>query len=148
MIIFIQRQSFVFPRSQSNPGGGIIKASDAPSSGSVVPSSARGSSRKFEKSPSSSTFNHHLHRSHPKWFQARPWYMPIPTTLFNKSKIWISLKLGLYDVPPGPNLRSEGYRLEEMGPVRFEQHGQDEVMRKAEEMYGCPITGPFSRRGY
>ncbi|KIK56553.1 hypothetical protein GYMLUDRAFT_76081 [Collybiopsis luxurians FD-317 M1] len=122
------------PRSQSNPGGAILVPLDK-ASYSASTSSAT------SKGPTKSN----LHRMHPKWFQARPWYMPEPTSIFGKFKNQMGLKFGLYDQLPGEGLRSEGYRLEEMGPVRFEKLGNEEAIRNAEKMYGCPITGPFSR---
>ncbi|KAJ3808301.1 hypothetical protein F5876DRAFT_67379 [Lentinula aff. lateritia] len=87
-----------------------------------------------------------LHRMHPKWFQAMPWYMPEPHTFLGTFRNWVAVKMGLYDAPAGPMLKSEGYRLEEMGPAKYEKCGNEEVIRMAEEFYGCPISGPFSRR--
>ncbi|KIK56554.1 hypothetical protein GYMLUDRAFT_263633 [Collybiopsis luxurians FD-317 M1] len=150
---FIQRY-LCLPRSQSNPGGVILvpldKASasastSTPSTPRTGPAPASTSAPNAKLDGSTRLQPGHLHRMHPNWFQARPWYMPEPTGILGKLKNQASLTFGLYDALPSARLRSEGYRLEEMGPVRYEKHGHEEVMRKAEEMYGCPITGPFSR---
>ncbi|KAH7876367.1 uncharacterized protein C8R40DRAFT_1099507 [Lentinula edodes] len=116
------------PRSDSDPGAVFdISLSKATATTVSAPSSK-------------------LHRMHPKWFQAMPWYMPEPHTLFGTFRNWVAVKMGLYDAPAGPMLKSEGYRLEEMGPAKYEKCGNEEVIRMAEEFYGCPISGPFSRR--
>jgi len=120
------------PRSQSNPGGAII----IPLAKATTGISTRAKDGKPDP----------LHRMRPKWFQAKPWYMPEPESFLGKIKNRVNVALGLYDALPGSNLGSAGYRLEEMGPPRYEKSGHEEVLRMAEELYGCPITGPFSRR--
>ncbi|KAJ3771952.1 hypothetical protein FB446DRAFT_738320 [Lentinula raphanica] len=121
-IAFVQR-FLCLPRSDSNHG--------APIDFSIAKNTG----------PSS-----RMHRMHPNWFQAKPWYMPQPRTFSAKLKNWVAVKLGLYDAFPEPKFKSEGYRLEEMGPAKFEKSGNEEVIRMAEQFYGCPISGPFSRK--
>ncbi|KAJ3868962.1 hypothetical protein EV359DRAFT_31171 [Lentinula novae-zelandiae] len=116
------------PRSDSDPGAVFdISISKATADAVSFPSSK-------------------LHRMHPKWFRAMPWYMPEPHTFFEAFRNWVAVKMGLYDALAGPMLKNEGYRLEEMGPVKFEKCGNEEVIRMAEEFYSCPISGPFSRK--
>lgn len=79
-------------------------------------------------------------RLHPTRWQAKPWYKPQSSSLFD----WFTVTVGLYDDMPGPAYKSEGYRLEEMGPLHLEKSGHEEVMQMAAEILGCPITGPWS----
>ncbi|KAF5384037.1 hypothetical protein D9757_006960 [Collybiopsis confluens] len=130
------QKNLCLPRSQTNPGGAIDIPLDKATAGCPVNNS---------DCAKESTQRPAFHRMHPKRYQANPWYMPEPTSIGGQIKNWASIRLGLYNSPPGPNLRSEGYRLEEMGPLRYEQHGHEEVLRMAEEMYGSPISSPFSR---
>ncbi|KAF8664838.1 hypothetical protein AX16_000679 [Volvariella volvacea WC 439] len=82
-------------------------------------------------------------RLHPAWNQVRPWYRAESTGL---GYYWdrFLVALGKHSEMPGPHLRSEGYRIEEMGPVRFEKTAHEEIMRNAAELQGYPITGPWS----
>ncbi|PPR04673.1 hypothetical protein CVT24_011890 [Panaeolus cyanescens] len=75
----------------------------------------------------------------PNKFAARPWYRPEHSGVF---KIWdrMLVKIGWHQELPGPHLRSSGYRLEEMGPLQFENSGREEIMRMAAELQGCPIA--------
>lgn len=87
-----------------------------------------------------------LPRMHPTWFAARPWYKPEPKGIWKLvEKISVSVGFIKPNAVPGPELRSQGFRLEEIGPLRFEQHGHEEVMRLAEGIHGCPISGPWAR---
>jgi len=77
--------------------------------------------------------------------EAGPWYYREPTGLL---RICEAISLFLKRQPasqlPGKRWKSQGYRLEELGPVRYEKHGHEEVMKIAEEIHGRPITGPWS----
>lgn len=85
-------------------------------------------------------------RLHPNKWQTRPWYKPEATGLrYYKDKFLVFI--GWHTEMPGPHLKSTGYRLEEMGPMRFELAGHEEVMAKAAELQGCPVTGPWSVGG-
>ncbi|KAJ7578033.1 hypothetical protein C8J56DRAFT_1060717 [Mycena floridula] len=75
-------------------------------------------------------------RMSPTRWQAIPWYKPASTTSFGSFLDWLLVRVGRYDAIPGPQYRSAGYKLEEMGPLRYEKSGQAEVLRAAEEMYG------------
>ncbi|KAF5373142.1 hypothetical protein D9758_001537 [Tetrapyrgos nigripes] len=91
----------------------------------------------------------HLHpyRMHPREFTQKPWYMPEPTNIWEHFKVKIALWTGLYEERPSENLRSSGYRLEEMGPLKYEQAGHEEVLRMAEKLQRRPITGVWARGG-
>ncbi|KDR72939.1 hypothetical protein GALMADRAFT_73434 [Galerina marginata CBS 339.88] len=86
-------------------------------------------------------------RLYPNKWAARPWYRPEPTSTFGYYKEKLLVKVGWYTEMPGPHLRSSGYRIEEMGPLKFENAGHEDVMREAARMLGCPITGPWSLEG-
>ncbi|KAJ4474340.1 hypothetical protein J3R30DRAFT_3337786 [Lentinula aciculospora] len=87
-----------------------------------------------------------LYRMHPNRFQSKPWYMPEPQTFFGKIRARVNVAIGLYDELPGPQFKSDGYRLEEMGPQRYENDGHEEVLDRAGELLAGPVVGPFSRR--
>ncbi|KAF8804023.1 hypothetical protein BYT27DRAFT_7340340 [Phlegmacium glaucopus] len=85
-------------------------------------------------------------RLYPMKWQARPWYKPESTGLgYYRDKFLVFI--GWHTEMPGPHLRSAGYRLEEMGPLRFEDDGHEEVMQQAAKLHGCPVTGPWSLAG-
>ncbi|KAL5485397.1 hypothetical protein ACEPAI_8039 [Sanghuangporus weigelae] len=87
-----------------------------------------------------------LPRFHPAIFDKVPWYKPEPKGI---GRIWqiILLKIGYLDEEdiPSSKYKSEGYRLEECGPITLEQVGHAEVMKMAAEIQGCPITGIWAR---
>ncbi|KAK0445798.1 hypothetical protein EV421DRAFT_2034301 [Armillaria borealis] len=72
-----------------------------------------------------------------------PWYYPIPTGWRFVFDQLLGLTNG--DLYPSAAFKSEGYRLEELGPARFEQYGHKEVMKEAEELYGAPVEKPWAR---
>ncbi|KAG7441342.1 uncharacterized protein BT62DRAFT_908696 [Guyanagaster necrorhizus] len=72
-----------------------------------------------------------------------PWYYPVPTGWRHAFDWLFGLTKG--NLYPGAVFKSEGYRLEELGPIRFEQHGHEEVMKEAQELYGAPIEKPWAR---
>ncbi|PPQ75159.1 hypothetical protein CVT24_007487 [Panaeolus cyanescens] len=80
----------------------------------------------------------------PNIFAPHPWYRPEQSGLL---KIWdrILVGLGWYHEMPGP--QSNGYRLEEMGSLQFENSGREEVMRMAEELQGRPIASIWQKDG-
>ncbi|CAA7271256.1 unnamed protein product [Cyclocybe aegerita] len=85
-------------------------------------------------------------RLHPEKFAARPWYRPQPTGLgYLRDKLLVAA--GWFTEMPGPHLKSEGYRLEELGPLKFEDRAHEEVMKSAAELQGCPVAGPWSLEG-
>ncbi|PPQ67784.1 hypothetical protein CVT25_009088 [Psilocybe cyanescens] len=86
-------------------------------------------------------------RLHPNKWAARPWYRPEPTNILARWREQLLVKIGWYSEMPGPHLKSSGYRIEEMGPPRFENVGREEVMRLASQLQGRPITGPWSLEG-
>jgi len=83
-------------------------------------------------------------RLYPNKWQARPWYKPERTGLgCYKDKFLVFI--GWHSEMPGPHLRSSGYRLEEMGPLKFEDVGHEEVMQEAAQLQGCPVPRQWSR---
>ncbi|KAG7098227.1 hypothetical protein E1B28_000194 [Marasmius oreades] len=79
-------------------------------------------------------------------FYPGPYYFPEPTGYFAVKFQQLLLAVGLKhpDNIPGKKWRSEGYRLEELGPGRYENEGHEQVLAAASQMQGCPITGPWS----
>ncbi|KAJ3562037.1 hypothetical protein NP233_g9826 [Leucocoprinus birnbaumii] len=84
-------------------------------------------------------------RMHPKKYAVRPWYKPAPKTVFGKAWERFLVLAKWHSEVPKPSLRSDGYRLEEMGPLEIEKVGNLEALRDAEKLMGCPITGVFAR---
>jgi len=82
-------------------------------------------------------------RLNPTRWQAKPWYKPQARGLQ-----WVvdrlAVMVGYYDDHPGPQYKSEGYRIEEMGPEPLEHLGHEKVMQNAEQIFGCPIVGPWA----
>ncbi|KAF5371589.1 hypothetical protein D9758_003422 [Tetrapyrgos nigripes] len=94
----------------------------------------------------STTLNQdHLPRMHPLQFTQRPWYKPEPKNFLERAQLSLALWAGLYEERPSKELRSDGYRLEELGPLKFERVGNEETIRMAEELQQRPITGAWAR---
>ncbi|KAF9524240.1 hypothetical protein CPB83DRAFT_861674 [Crepidotus variabilis] len=82
-------------------------------------------------------------RLHMKKWPMKPWYKPESIGLgYYAMKLQVAL--GIFSDMPGPHLKSNGYRLEEIGPVELESSGYEEVFNQAAKMQGCPISGPWS----
>ncbi|KAF5347780.1 hypothetical protein D9756_010264 [Leucocoprinus leucothites] len=84
-------------------------------------------------------------RMYPRKFQVRPWYKPEPTTVFGRVWAKFLVLTRWHSHLPSLALHSDGYRLEEMGPMQFEKVGNSEAVQEAEKLLGCPITGAFAR---
>jgi len=85
-------------------------------------------------------------RMHPTAFRAKPWYKPESKglgALINR----LSVMVGYYDFMPDRQFKSEGYRLEELGPSHKENMAHEEIMRNAAKLQGCPVIGPWSLDG-
>ncbi|KAJ4469258.1 hypothetical protein J3R30DRAFT_1581761 [Lentinula aciculospora] len=84
-----------------------------------------------------------LHAVHPR--SSGPYYYPEKKGLALSIQCLL-VKFGLQDphTVPGKKWRSEGYRLEELGPVQWENVGHEKVMETAAEIQGQPITGAWS----
>jgi len=85
-------------------------------------------------------------RMHPAWFRAKPWYKPESKglgALIDR----LAVMVGYYDYMPDRRFKSEGYRLEEMGPSHKEHMAHEEIMNNAAKLQGCPVTGPWSLDG-
>ncbi|KJA16602.1 hypothetical protein HYPSUDRAFT_147542 [Hypholoma sublateritium FD-334 SS-4] len=83
-------------------------------------------------------------RMHPLRYTPRPWYKAEPTYALGYYWDLILVKLRLLPEMPSQKLKSAGYRIEELGPIKWEQEGHEEVMKNASGLLGCPITGPWS----
>ncbi|KDQ57898.1 hypothetical protein JAAARDRAFT_57715 [Jaapia argillacea MUCL 33604] len=89
-----------------------------------------------------------LPRMHPIRYAARPWYKPIPKGMGALiERLTVLLGIVDPDFVASDELKAEGYRLESLGPLRCEKSAHAEVMRKAGEMQGCPVTGVWSLGG-
>ncbi|KAL1755558.1 hypothetical protein FB107DRAFT_213225 [Schizophyllum commune] len=84
-----------------------------------------------------------IRRMHPRKFPSKPWYMLEPSNPLSALVVRIQVWLGLYECAPGPQLKSEGYYLHEMGPIQFERDGRIETVKAAEAFLGCPVPGPW-----
>ncbi|KAF5348948.1 hypothetical protein D9758_014206 [Tetrapyrgos nigripes] len=82
-------------------------------------------------------------RMHPNSYQRRPWYRKEGQGLFGKLGDRMNVWIGIWAQAPGRELRSGGYKLEEMGPLKYENEGHEDVIREAERLLGAPITGPW-----
>ncbi|KAI3604525.1 hypothetical protein WG66_008128 [Moniliophthora roreri] len=79
----------------------------------------------------------------PLYFQPRPWYKPESTWLIGRFWDWFLVKAGKHADVPSKQFKSEGYRLDTMGPLKFENAGREEVYRMAERLSGCPVPGAW-----
>ncbi|KZV77404.1 hypothetical protein PENSPDRAFT_621804, partial [Peniophora sp. CONT] len=87
-----------------------------------------------------------LARMHPAWRVTKPWYMPRSTGLRSVLECAMAaVGMKSKDEVPGLKYGEEGYRLEELGPMRWKDAGHTEVMKMAEEMMGCPVRGAWAR---
>ncbi|EAU83510.2 hypothetical protein CC1G_04766 [Coprinopsis cinerea okayama7 len=74
--------------------------------------------------------------SHPNVYRSRPWYKPESSGLgYIRDRLLVAL--GYYSAMPSP--RSGGYRLEELGPLHLEKTANEEVVREAARLQGCPM---------
>jgi len=76
---------------------------------------------------------------HPNKYTSKPWYKPRGRGLgylLDRLQVFI----GMHDDVPRPEYKYEGYRLHEVGPLRFEQEGHEQVMKMAAELQGCPVV--------
>jgi len=87
-----------------------------------------------------------LARMRPKSFRAKPWYKAESKGLGAMCDR-LAVMVGYYDYLPDRQYKSEGYRLEELGPSEKENMAHEQIMKDAEDLLGCPITGPWSLKG-
>ncbi|KAF8989546.1 hypothetical protein BDQ17DRAFT_1434387 [Cyathus striatus] len=87
-----------------------------------------------------------MHSFYPR--RAGPYYYPERTgfALFLQN---IKIAQGRLnpETVPGEKWRCRGYRLEELGPERWEHEGHEKVIREAGELQGCPISGVWGLTG-
>ncbi|KAJ7622151.1 hypothetical protein FB45DRAFT_753621 [Roridomyces roridus] len=75
----------------------------------------------------------------PRMFVSKPWYKPRRRglgSLLDRAFVWI----GWHSDVPGPEYRSDGYRIHELGPLRYEKEGHEKVFSMAAQMQGCPVA--------
>ncbi|KZV77381.1 hypothetical protein PENSPDRAFT_679550 [Peniophora sp. CONT] len=85
-------------------------------------------------------------RMHPLMKVTKPWYLPRTTGMWRVlEKLMLALGLRSIDDVPAPKYDDKGYRLEEIGPVRWKTVGHALVMQKAGEMMGCPVQGVWAQ---
>jgi hypothetical protein len=58
-------------------------------------------------------------RMHPKSYQRRPWYRPEGQGILGKWGDKLNVWMGIWEQMPSKELRSGGYRLEEMVSIAF-----------------------------
>ncbi|KAJ4492502.1 hypothetical protein C8R41DRAFT_831924 [Lentinula lateritia] len=75
-----------------------------------------------------------------------PYYFPQKTGFALKlQNVFIWLGLRSEEKSPGSKWFSEGYRLEELGPIQFKEDGHEQVMQEAAILQGCPLTGLWAK---
>lgn len=78
-------------------------------------------------------------RLYPTKWTSKPWYKPRGQglgALVDRLLVFI----GMHDDVPRPEYKCEGYRIHELGPIRFEQDGHEQIMNMAAELQGCPVS--------
>ncbi|KAK7028286.1 hypothetical protein R3P38DRAFT_2525928 [Favolaschia claudopus] len=76
---------------------------------------------------------------HPTKYPSKPWYKPRGRGLGGYLLDRFLVVVGFHDDIPRPEYRCEGYRIQEVGPLRYEKEGHEQIMKMAEEIQGCPI---------
>ncbi|KAJ7682499.1 hypothetical protein DFH06DRAFT_1389181 [Mycena polygramma] len=79
--------------------------------------------------------------------QFHPWYYPVPQG-YGIRAIYerVAKALSRGEKPhPGAAFMAQGYRMEELGPRRYENDGHARVFAEAEKMHGAPIEAPWAR---
>ncbi|KAJ8081806.1 hypothetical protein PM082_007652 [Marasmius tenuissimus] len=84
---------------------------------------------------------------HPEYFQFRPWYKPESKWFLGRWWDELQVLFGRHEDVPSKRYKSEGYRLDTMGPARYEHAGQGDVFHMAEGLQGCPIHNKWKARG-
>ncbi|KAJ6490295.1 hypothetical protein C8R47DRAFT_1319986 [Mycena vitilis] len=79
--------------------------------------------------------------------QFHPWYYPVPRgygirAIYGRVARALSRGDGPY---PGAAFMAQGYRMEELGPRRYENDGHARVFAEAEKMHGALIEAPWAR---
>ncbi|KAJ7626092.1 hypothetical protein FB45DRAFT_922921 [Roridomyces roridus] len=75
----------------------------------------------------------------PTKFTSKPWYKP------RRQGHWVFIDrllvmVGWHADVPSAAYKSDGYKIHELGPTRFENDGHEEVFKIAEGLQGCPIS--------
>ena len=80
-------------------------------------------------------------------YNNEPWYHPLPSTPSSLIERLASFVPTFAAQAPSRSFRPEGFRLEEVGPVAFEQAGREEIRDAAERLLGAKIEGPYAVGG-
>ncbi|KAJ7624497.1 hypothetical protein FB45DRAFT_751411 [Roridomyces roridus] len=70
---------------------------------------------------------------------SEPWYKPRRgglSGIVDQLSVWMGWSTGV----PGTNYKEGGYRIQELGPKRYEKEGHEKVFKMAEELQGFPIA--------
>ncbi|KAJ7675434.1 hypothetical protein B0H17DRAFT_1080746 [Mycena rosella] len=78
-------------------------------------------------------------RLYPTKWTSKPWYKPRGGGLLGSLSDRLLVLIGMHDDVPRPEYKCEGYRIHELGPLRFEQDGHDQVLNMAAALQGCPV---------
>ncbi|KAJ7611171.1 hypothetical protein FB45DRAFT_993325 [Roridomyces roridus] len=78
-------------------------------------------------------------RQYPTKWTSRPWYKPKGRGLWALTDRLLVL-IGKHDDIPREEYGSDGYRILELGPLRYAQDGHEEVFKMAGELQGCPVA--------
>ncbi|KAJ7475119.1 hypothetical protein B0H11DRAFT_2034174 [Mycena galericulata] len=77
-----------------------------------------------------------------KW-TSKPWYKPRRRGFgFLVDRFLVRIRM--HDDIPRPQYKCEGYKIHELGPLRFEQEGHEQVMNMAAELQGCPVADAWN----
>ncbi|EAU81978.2 hypothetical protein CC1G_09164 [Coprinopsis cinerea okayama7 len=80
----------------------------------------------------------------PTIYKSVPWYKAEPTGPVSRFIESLRVTLGLQAVMPDPRYRSSGYRIEQLGPTRYENDGHDFVFQEAARISKCPIPSAWT----
>ncbi|KAJ7725936.1 hypothetical protein B0H16DRAFT_1593424 [Mycena metata] len=75
-------------------------------------------------------------RLFPSKYTSKPWYKPRGSYLLDRLLVLV----GMHDDVPRPEYKCEGYKIHELGPLRFEQEGHEQIMKMAAQLQGCPVA--------
>lgn len=86
-------------------------------------------------------------RSTVRYSNNEPWYEKSPTGLKGSIKRALLRRGYLRQDQMAGTFQPEGFRIEELGPVKFVAAGHDIIMAKAAEMQGAEVEGYYAVGG-
>ncbi|TEB31420.1 hypothetical protein FA13DRAFT_366962 [Coprinellus micaceus] len=87
-------------------------------------------------------------RARPRVYRSIPWYKPEPSGFLGRTWEQLLVKVGWHGGVPAVEFLSNGYRIEEVGPLRFQNLGIEETLHNAAKIQGCPIAKPWAPTTY